>query len=92
MSAALRAALCVCLAVSAEAMRTGTPTVPPTHAPTDSAVPTAVPTPTCYPYSVFLSDAFGDGWQGNKLHVGDFQFTLSGTGRDSAFGCWDVLS
>ena len=44
---------------------TFSPTPTPTHAPSHTSMPTS----TCYDYTLVLSDSFGDGWQGNVLHL-----------------------
>jgi len=42
------------------------------------AAPTPRRAPACTVLEVILTDAYGDGWQGNVLHVGGFTFTLEG--------------
>jgi len=59
---------------------TPAPVLRPTQAPTSwppSATPTVSNAPTaCGDYFITMSDSFGDGWHGTRLHVGDHRFSI----------------
>ena len=48
----------------------------PSPAPTISAAPTVV----CFDYTLYLSDSYGDGWNGIYLHIDGSSYTISSDG------------